>query len=184
MCSSSFSSTLPSRPAAPRISASPSSASQGSGRFRPSASSDGAKPLTGPTWQRRYRRNPAGSCATNSAVARISDGVARERLDAVPSATRSGCLLMLHLVEDMDKRHHKRKADQAQQNQSKIHSRLRERKTDPSMRTNMRRHAYRRVPGDQRQLSRDQRKSPQSQWIFAPPPEALASADATIGVGP
>ena len=47
MCLSSFSWTPPSRPAAPRISASPLSVSLVAGQFRPTASSAGAKPLTG-----------------------------------------------------------------------------------------------------------------------------------------
>ena len=64
-CSSSCSSTPRSRPAAPRISASPSSVSPGAGRFRPSDSSAGAKPRTGRRRERsrrdaaawRYSRN-------------------------------------------------------------------------------------------------------------------------------
>lgn len=52
--------TPPSRPAAPRISASSSSESPVAGRFRPSATSAGAKPPTGRRWG-RYRRDGARS---------------------------------------------------------------------------------------------------------------------------
>lgn len=117
-----------------------------------------ATSVAGEQWRQDNRKLTA---------AQVCDGVARKRLETNPFATCSRLPLAIHFRHDMDERQRDREGDQAEQDRSEVHScLLGDRGNAPVCNANTRPRARGRMPGDQRQWSRDQRR----------PLDALASS--------